>query len=171
MQEKAQALSHIDLVLSQFLMNVLKGLHISVTQEIHLCAESTTMELTKVTNDKATLHIEYSKVMMEQDEAEHKERRLKNAVQEVYKKFPEIPMEVDTPLEEQVSKISEAIQGFHTKIVDLEACTMPSTPLEEREKREKTTTTIVESIKSLEEECAKLYEESTQVWTQLTEDA
>jgi hypothetical protein len=57
------------------------------------------------------------------------------------------------------------------KIVDLEACTMPSTPPEEREKREKTTMTTVESIKSLEEECAKLYEESTQVWTQLTEDA
>jgi hypothetical protein len=80
-------------------------------------------------------------------------------------------MEVDTPLEEQVSKISESIQGFCAKIVDLEAHTMPSTPPEEREQREKTTMTTMESIKSLEEECAKLYEESTQVWTQLTEDA
>jgi methionine synthase II (cobalamin-independent) len=32
MQEKAQALSHIDLVLSQLSMNVLKGLQTSVTQ-------------------------------------------------------------------------------------------------------------------------------------------
>ena len=29
---------------------------------------------------------------------------------------------------------------------------------------------IVETINILEEECAKLYEESTQVWTWLTED-
>jgi hypothetical protein len=33
-------------------------------------------------------------------------------------------MEVDTPLEDQVTKISESIQGFHAKIVDLEARTM-----------------------------------------------
>jgi hypothetical protein len=46
---------------------------------------------------------------------------------------------------------------------------MPSTPLEEMQQREKKMTTM-ESIKNLEEECAKLYEESTQVWTQLAED-
>jgi hypothetical protein len=54
------------------------------------------------------------------------------------------------------------------KIVDLEARIMPSTPLEGREQREKIVMKIVESIKSLEKECAKLYKESTQVWTQLT---
>jgi hypothetical protein len=101
----------------------------------------------------------------------NREGRLKNAVQEVYNNFPEIPMEVDTPLEEKVMKISESIQGFHMNIVDLEACTTPSTPLEEREKREKTSLMTVESIKSLDEECVKLYEESTQVWTQLLENA
>jgi hypothetical protein len=88
-------------------------------------------------------------------------------VQEVYKKILEITMEVDTPLEEKVSNISESIQGFHTKMVDLEVCNMPSTPLEEREQREKKLTTTMESIKSLEE-CANLYEENTQVWIQLT---
>jgi hypothetical protein len=80
-------------------------------------------------------------------------------------------MEVDTPLEEKVMKISEAIQGFCVNIVDLEVCTTPSTPPEEREKREKTIAMTVESIKSLDEECVKLYEESTQVWTQLLENA
>jgi hypothetical protein len=53
----------------------------------------------------------------------------------------------------------------------LEARTTPSTPPEEREQREKTTMTIVRAYKSLDEECVKLYEESTQVWTQLLENA
>jgi hypothetical protein len=56
-------------------------------------------------------------------------------------------------------------------INDLEAHQIPSTPPKEREQREKTVTMTVESIKSLEEECAKLYDKSTQVWMQLTEDA
>jgi hypothetical protein len=50
--------------------------------------------------------------VQEWDEVEQRAGRLKNAVQEVYSNFPEIPMEVDTPLEEKVMKISEAIQGF-----------------------------------------------------------
>jgi hypothetical protein len=58
-----------------------------------------TTQLIKLTNNKSTLHVEYSKVMMERDEDEHKAARLKNIVQEVYINFLEIPMEVDTPLE------------------------------------------------------------------------
>jgi hypothetical protein len=77
-------------------------------------------------------------------------------------------MEVYSPLEYKVSNISESIHGFYAKIVDLEACTTPSTPPEEREQREKIVTKTMESIKSLVEECAKLYEKRTQVWTQLT---
>jgi hypothetical protein len=97
--------------------------------------------------------------------------RLKNTIQKVYTIFLETPMEVDTPLEEQVSKIRKSIQGFHMKTIDLEAHTTPRMPPEEMKKREKTKTMQVESIKILEEECAKLYEESTQVWTQLVEYA
>jgi hypothetical protein len=37
-------------------------------------------------------------------------------------------MELDTPLEYQVTNISESIQGFHAKIVKLETHTTPSTP-------------------------------------------
>jgi hypothetical protein len=47
---------------------------------------------------------------------------------------------------------------------------MPGTPPEVREGRERTTMTIVANIKKVEEECAKLYEESTQIWTDLVED-
>jgi hypothetical protein len=72
-------------------------------------------------------------------------------------------MEVDTPLEEQVMKINESIQGFHVKILDLEGHTTPSTPLKEREKREKIVSMTMESIKSFDEECVNLYEERTQV--------
>jgi hypothetical protein len=41
-----------------------------------LRAKLTTMELTKVTNDKEKLQIEYNKVMMERGESKHKEERL-----------------------------------------------------------------------------------------------
>jgi hypothetical protein len=153
MQEQAQTLSHIDLVLSQLPMIVLKGLQTSVMQKKNLCVESKVMELTKVTNDKAKLHTKYNKFMMEQDEAKNKEERIQYAIQKVYNDIPEVPMEIDAPIEEKVSNISESIQGFHANIVDLEACTTPGTPPKEREK---TSTTTVENIKSLEEECAKL---------------
>jgi hypothetical protein len=43
-------------------------------------------------------------------------------------------MEVYAHVEEKVTKISKAILGFFTKIVDREALTMISTPPEEREK-------------------------------------
>jgi hypothetical protein len=46
----------------------------------------------------------------------------------------------------------------------------PSTPPEERETRKKTMTTMVESIKTLEVECAQLYIETMGIWTQLSED-
>jgi hypothetical protein len=55
MQECTQSLSHIDLVLSQILVNVLHNLETSVTQEIQFHVESTSMELAKVTVDNETL--------------------------------------------------------------------------------------------------------------------
>jgi hypothetical protein len=61
-------------------MNVLNGFQISITQEIKLCAYLTTTKLIKVTNDKSTLHIEYRKVMMERNEDEHRETKLKSTV-------------------------------------------------------------------------------------------
>jgi hypothetical protein len=86
---------------------------------------------------------------------------MQEAFEQVYKELPEVPMEVDTSIEEQVSKINEAIQGFFSKIIKLESCTIPGTSPEEREKREKMVTMIVENINILEEEYAKLCEEST----------
>jgi hypothetical protein len=70
-------------------------------------------------------------------------------------------MEVDTPSEEKVRNISEFIKVFHTNIVYLEAFTTTSTPPEEREQQEKTTMMTLERIRILNEECTKMYEEST----------
>jgi len=61
-------------------------------------------------------------------------------------------------LEDQVTKISEAIPVFDKTIVDLEECTTPSTLPEEREKREKTIVTTMDNIKSLDDECVNIYE-------------
>jgi hypothetical protein len=131
---------------------------------------SMSMELTKEVTDKDVLQEEYDQLRLEQDEATQRTERVKQVVQGVYNIIPEIPREEDAPLEEHVTKISESIQGFHTNITDLEVRQIPSTPPEEREKREKKMTTTIENIKSMEAECAKLYEESMGVWTQLTED-
>jgi hypothetical protein len=54
--------------------------------EIHLCVKLTTMQLTKVTNDKSTLYIEYNKFMMERDEVEQRTGRLKNIVHNMLNK-------------------------------------------------------------------------------------
>jgi hypothetical protein len=84
--------------------------------------------------------------MLEWDKVVHKNNKVATGSAGGIQQLPEVPMEVDTPLEEKVTKISEAIQGFHTKIVDLEAHTTPSTPPEEREQWEKTTMTTMERL-------------------------
>jgi predicted nucleic acid-binding Zn-ribbon protein len=99
----------------------------------------------------------------ERDASGQKEEQMKKEFAKDCKYIMEVLMEVDTPLEEQVLKISEAIQGFRTKIVDLETRMKPSTPLEERDQREKIVSTTVESINTLEPECATWYKDSTEV--------
>jgi hypothetical protein len=64
----------------------------------------------------------------------------------------------------------EFIKGFCTRIEELESHSTPRTPPEEKEQREITAITLVESIKRLDEECVKLCEESVQIWTNLMED-
>jgi hypothetical protein len=88
MQEQAQALSHIDLVLSQLPMNVLHNLQSSVTQEIQLHAELTSMELAKVAADNDALQAKYNKLVLERDEVEQRVGRLKNAVVGSIQKLP-----------------------------------------------------------------------------------
>jgi hypothetical protein len=45
------------------------------------------MELAKLNEENEVLHVEYSKLVQEQNEVEQREGRLKKAVQEVYNKF------------------------------------------------------------------------------------
>jgi FtsZ-binding cell division protein ZapB len=61
-------------------MNMLHSLQSSVTQEIHFCMELTKMELDKGKEYNATLHAEYSKLLQEWDQNEHREGRLKNTL-------------------------------------------------------------------------------------------
>jgi hypothetical protein len=79
-------------------------------------------------------------------------------------------MVVEATLEKQISKIREFIKGFCTMIEDLESCSTPRTPYEEKEQRERIAMTSVESTNILEEECEKLCEESTQIWKNMMED-
>jgi rubrerythrin len=112
MQEKVHALSHFDLVLSQIPGEMLQGLQASIVQELNLCATKTSDELAKATTEIASMWIDYNRVERERDAAAQKEEQVKQAFDKVCKEILEVPMEVDTPLEDQVVKINEAIQGF-----------------------------------------------------------
>jgi hypothetical protein len=79
-------------------------------------------------------------------------------------------MVVKATLEKQVSKISEIIQAFHTRIKEFEVCTTLGTPPEEKKQRSRKSITSTTSIKNMDAECTKLCKESTQLWTNLTED-
>jgi hypothetical protein len=70
---------------------------------------STSMELKKAVADKDVLKEEYDQLRLERDETIQRTKRVKHAVQGVYNIIPEIPRVKDTSLEEQVTKISEAI--------------------------------------------------------------
>jgi hypothetical protein len=170
MQEQARELGHIDLVLSQLPTYVLQELQMSMTQEMNSHAEKTSNELVKVTTENVALDMEYNKVKQEWDEAMQKVKGCNKNSRRSTKNSQRLRTEMEAPVEEQVTKIREVIQGFHTCIVDLEVCMTLSTPPKEREKREQTVTTIVESIKNLEVECAHLYAETTGIWMQLTKD-
>jgi hypothetical protein len=65
MQQHAQELSNIELVLSQLPVNVLHNLQTSVTQEIQLRADSTSMDLSKVNEGNVALHVQYNKLVKE----------------------------------------------------------------------------------------------------------
>jgi predicted nucleic acid-binding Zn-ribbon protein len=118
-------------------------------------------ELAKATTEIDSMHTEYNRVERERDVAPQKEEHVKQSFDKVFQGILEVPMEVDTPLEDQVAKISESMQGFRTKIVELETRMTPKTPLEERDQREKTISTTVEGIKTLEAYCDNLYKDNT----------
>jgi hypothetical protein len=55
----------------------------------------------------------------------------------------EVPLVVEATMEEHVSRISEVIKGFRTRIEELQFYTTPGTPPEERVGRERTMMTKV----------------------------
>jgi sulfatase maturation enzyme AslB (radical SAM superfamily) len=81
-------------------------------QELNLLTTKTYDELANSTTKIASMQIDYNIVEWERDETVQKEEQVKQAFEKVYKEIPEVLMEVDTPLEDQVPKFSEAIQGF-----------------------------------------------------------
>lgn len=61
---------------------------------------------------------------------------MQQAVEEVCKSIAEVEMQEGYLLEDKVAQLNQAIQGFSAKITELEACSLLSTPPEEREQRE-----------------------------------
>jgi hypothetical protein len=93
--------------------------------------------------------------------------RIQIVIQKLCKEIPQVSMVVESTLEEHVSKIIEVIQGFCTRIRELEVRTTSRKPHEEKEQRERTSITSVTRIKTLDKECTKLYEEITELWKKL----
>lgn len=98
--------------------------------------ESTAIDLIRVEADNTALQVEYDKLRQEQGEAIQRNWRVQQAVEEVCKSIAEVEMQEGDPLEDKVAQLNQAIQGFSAKITELEACSLLSTPPEEREQRE-----------------------------------
>lgn len=138
-------------------MDVWQELQMSATQELNMRAEKTSTDLVKVTSENIALETEYNKVKHECDEATQKVERMQQEFEKVYQELPKAQTEKEAPVEDQITKISESIQGFRARIVDLEMRVTPSTPPEERETRKQIVTTTMDSLKTLSVECAQLY--------------
>jgi hypothetical protein len=117
--------------------------------------------MTKLRLEKVT------KSLKEKEEVNRWHKKVHTAIQKLYKEVPEVSMVVEAMVEEQVVNISEAIKGLHMNITELEVCATPGTPLEERAQREWTVQTTVEKIKILEQECIKICDEGTHMWTEI----
>jgi DNA repair exonuclease SbcCD ATPase subunit len=121
----------------------------------------------RMLKEKSEVEKKAKKSLKEKDDAEKMAQQIQTVVQNLCKEILEVPMVVEDTMEEKVSRIDEVIKGLHTKIEDLESCTMLGTHLEEKEQREKKTTTSVVNIKSLYQECERLCDKSMQIWTKL----
>jgi hypothetical protein len=117
--------------------------------------------------EKIEVEERVKKSLKEKDKAEGIAHKTQEVVQKLYKAIPEVPIVVEDTMEEQVLKIDEVIKGFRVQIEDLQLWSIPGMPLEVQEGRERMATTTVTNIKKVEENCAKLYEESAQIWTEL----
>jgi hypothetical protein len=110
------------------------------------------------------------KALKEKDEAKKMAHRIQTVVQKLYKAISKVPTVVEAIMEEHVSRIDEVIKGLCTRIEDMQSRSTPGTLPEERAGRERSAMTAVANIKKLDKECAKLCEESVQIWTNIMED-
>ena len=89
------------------------------------CKEELQKDYTIVVKEKDEAEQKAERILKEKDEAKQQEERIQRVIQKLYKEIPEVPMVVESTLEEQVSKINELIQDFHTRIRKFEAHTTP----------------------------------------------
>jgi hypothetical protein len=118
--------------------------------------------------EKGKAEAKADKYLKEKDEVKQLAEKIQATVQSLYKEVPKVPLVVEATVEDQVSNISIIIKGLQNKIIELELRALPGTPPEEREQRERTTQTIVEKIKSLEQECIKMCDKGTCIWKNIT---
>lgn len=81
-------------------------------------------------------------------------------------------MDIDTPVEDKLSKIDEIVHGLKVKVEELELQIKLSTPPEELQQREKVTETF-ESFKylqGLDTECSRLYKVGLYIWNKLQDN-
>lgn len=127
-------------------------------------------ELALVEEDMDALQHKCAQLRSEKEEVTQNIAHLQDAIKDVFTSLLEVALANDTPWQEQVENNTWAIQKFKEKISNLEACIVPSTPLEVRELRQKGIQDTVDRIRVLEVDCAQCYKQSEILWNQLEED-
>lgn len=77
---------------------------------------------------------------------------------------------VHHPIEDGLTKVKEVVQELRTKITDLEARGVPTTPPEDFSRREEALKEVVNNITAYEAECQDLYTQAIEIRNQWVED-
>jgi hypothetical protein len=106
--------------------------------------------------------------LKEKDEVERLTEKIQVTIQNLFKEVPEVPLVVEATVEEKVSKISTLSRDSRTRSPSWN-CTHSTRDTTRRKRTKgKDNQTSVEKIKILEQECIKMCDEGTHIWTELT---
>lgn len=76
----------------------------------------------------------------------------------------------DHPFEDGMTKVKEVVQELCTKIIDLEAIVVPTSPPKELARREEALKEVVHNVTTYEEKCQEMYTQAEKTWNKWVED-
>jgi hypothetical protein len=94
--------------------------------------------------------------------------KIQVTIHNLFKEVPKVPLVIRGHSIREGIQDNNLSRDSRTRSLRWKLRTVPGTPPEQREQRERTTQTVVEKIKILEHECIKMCDEGTHIWTELT---